>query len=62
MQASGVRGKSEAVGLALRTLLGLQQQGEIRFFRGRLSWQGSLDAQRLDPGLACGDPEQGERR
>jgi hypothetical protein len=34
MQASGARSKREAVELGLRTLVRLQQQGEIRSFRG----------------------------
>ena len=33
--------------LALRTLVKLQQQGEIRAFRGRLAWEGDLETQRL---------------
>jgi Arc/MetJ family transcription regulator len=49
MQASGARSKREAVELGLRTLVRLQQQGEIRAFRGRLQWEGDLDAQRRDP-------------
>jgi Arc/MetJ family transcription regulator len=49
MQASGARSKREAVELGLRTLVRLQQQGEIRSFRGRLRWEGDLDAQRRDP-------------
>ena len=32
------RSKREAVELALRTLVNLQQQAEIRAFRGRLAW------------------------
>ena len=48
MQASGARSKREAVELALRTLVNLQQQGEIRAFRGRLAWEGDLETQRLD--------------
>jgi hypothetical protein len=48
--------------LRLRSLPQLKQQGEIRAFWGRLSWEGDLEAQRLDPGLAFGDPEHGERR
>ena len=48
MQASGARSKREAVEIGLRTLVRLQQQGEIRAFRGRLRWDGDLDAQRLD--------------
>ena len=37
-----------AVELGLRTLVKLQQQAEIRAFRGRLAWEGDLDAQLLD--------------
>ena len=48
MQASGARSKREAVELALRTLVNLQQQAEIRAFRGRLAWEGDLETQRLD--------------
>ena len=48
MQASGARSKREAVELGLRTLVKLQQQTEIRAFRGRLQWEGDLEAQRLD--------------
>ena len=42
------RSKREAVELALRTLVNLQQQAEIRAFRGRLAWEGDLETQRLD--------------
>ena len=52
MQASGALSKREAVELGLRTLVRLQQQGEIRSFRGQLHWEGDLEAQRLDA-----DPE-----
>jgi Arc/MetJ family transcription regulator len=48
MQASGARSKREAVELGLRTLVKLQQQAEIRSFRGRLAWEDDLEAQRLD--------------
>jgi Arc/MetJ family transcription regulator len=48
MQASGARSKREAVELALRTLVKLQQQAEIRAFRGRLAREGDLETQRLD--------------
>ncbi|MCH9715349.1 MAG: type II toxin-antitoxin system VapB family antitoxin [Cyanobacteria bacterium] len=47
-QASGVRSKREAVELGLRTLVKLQQQAEIRAFRGRLHWEGDLEFSRLD--------------
>jgi len=58
MQASGARSKREAVELGLQTLVRLQQQGEIRSFRGRLRWEGDLEAQRLDAVPA--DQEQGD--
>jgi len=55
IQASGARSKREAVELGLRTLVRLQQQGEIRSFRGRLRWEGDLEAQRLDAGPETAD-------
>jgi len=42
MRASGARRKREAVEVGLRTLERLQQQGEIRAFRGQLHWKGSF--------------------
>jgi len=48
LRATGSRTKREAVELGLRTLLKLTQQNEIRRFRGRLDWQGDLDAMRTD--------------
>lgn len=47
-KATGVRTKREAVELGLRTLLRLHKQQEIRKFRGKLMWQGDLDAMRTD--------------
>ena len=48
LRATGLRTKREAVELGLRTLLLLRQQGQIKRFRGKLHWQGDLDAMRLD--------------
>ena len=48
LRATGVKSKREAVELGLRTLLRLRQQEEIRRFRGKLAWQGNLDAIRTD--------------
>lgn len=56
MQTSGAHSKREAVELALRTLVRLQEQGEIRSFRGRLRWEGDLEAQRLDTDQQTMDP------
>jgi Arc/MetJ family transcription regulator len=48
LRATGLQTKREAVEEGLRTLLRLKQQGEIRRFRGKLNWQGDLDAMRTD--------------
>jgi Arc/MetJ family transcription regulator len=46
LQATGLKTKREAVETALQTLLRLSKQGEIRQLRGKLDWQGDLDAMR----------------
>jgi Arc/MetJ family transcription regulator len=48
LKATGLKTKREAVELGLRTLLRLRQQEEIRRYRGKLDWQGDLDALRTD--------------
>ncbi len=48
MRLTGVRTKREAVEMGLKTLLKLQQQENIRNYRGKLSWSGDLDAMRTD--------------
>lgn len=48
LRATGLRTKREVVELGLRTLLRLRQQEQIKRFRGKLHWQGDLDAMRLD--------------
>jgi Arc/MetJ family transcription regulator len=48
LRATGLKSKREAVELALRTLLRLREQAELRRFRGKLAWEGDLDAMRLD--------------
>ncbi len=48
LRATGLKTKREAVELGLRTVLRLRQQEEIRRFRGKLAWQGDLDAMRTD--------------
>ena len=48
LRATGVKTKREAVELGLRTLLRLRQQEAIRRFRGKLNWQGDLNAMRTD--------------
>lgn len=48
LRATGLKTKREAVELGLRTLLRLRQQEDIRRFRGKLSWEGDLEAMRAD--------------
>ena len=48
LRVTGLKTKREAVELGLRTLLRLRQQATIRSFRGKLDWQGDLDAMRID--------------
>ena len=48
MQASGALSKREAVELGLRNLVRLQQQADIRPYRGQMQWEGDLETQRLD--------------
>ncbi|MFA7270222.1 MAG: type II toxin-antitoxin system VapB family antitoxin [Sterolibacterium sp.] len=48
LRATGLKTKREAVELGLRTVLRLRQQEQIRRFRGKLNWQGDLDAMRTD--------------
>jgi Arc/MetJ family transcription regulator len=49
LPATGLKTKREVVELSLRTLLRLRQREEIRRFRGKLAWEGDLDAMRTDP-------------
>ena len=48
LRATGLKTKREAVDQALRTLLRLKRQAKIRQFRGKLDWQGDLNALRGD--------------
>jgi Arc/MetJ family transcription regulator len=48
LRLTGLRTKREAVELGLRTIVRLRKQEEIRRFRGKLKWQGDLDAKRTD--------------
>jgi Arc/MetJ family transcription regulator len=46
LRLTGLRTKREAVELGLRTIVRLRKQEAIRSFRGKLKWQGDLDAMR----------------
>ena len=48
LRVTGLRTKREAVELGLRTVLRLSKQADIRRMRGKLQWQGDLDAMRRD--------------
>ena len=48
LQVTGLKTKREAVEQDLKTLLRLARQEETRSFRGRLDWQGDLEAMRQD--------------
>ena len=48
LHATGLKTKRDAVELGLRTLVLLGKQAELRKFRGKLHWQGDLDAMRTD--------------
>ncbi|PKN92429.1 MAG: DUF2191 domain-containing protein [Chloroflexi bacterium HGW-Chloroflexi-6] len=43
---TGIKTKREVVQEALRTLILLREQAEIRSLRGKLNWEGNLDEQR----------------
>jgi len=48
LRVTGLKTKRETVDQALRTLLRLAKQGEIRRFRGKLDWRGDLNSMRTD--------------
>jgi len=48
LRATGIRTKREVVELALRTLLRLRQQASLKGLRGKVDWQGDLEAMRRD--------------
>ena len=48
LRATGLKTKRAAVEQGLRTLLRLSRQSEIRRLRGKLDWQGDLNAMRSD--------------
>ena len=46
--ATGLKTKREVVEQALRTVVRLSRQAEIRQLRGKVDWQGDLDSMRTD--------------
>jgi Arc/MetJ family transcription regulator len=43
---TGIKTKREVVQEALRTLILLREQAEVRQYRGKLKWEGNLDEMR----------------
>jgi Arc/MetJ family transcription regulator len=48
LKACGARTKREAVELGLKTLLQLGRQAEVRRLKGKINWEGDLEAMRRD--------------
>ena len=48
LKTAGVRTKREVVELGLKTLIRLRRQEGLRRLRGKLDWDGDLDAMRAD--------------
>lgn len=48
LKASGAKTKREAVELGLKTLVQLRAQEQMRELKGRVTWEGDLDASRTD--------------
>ena len=48
LKASGARTKREAVELGLKSLLQVGRQAEVRRLKGKVNWEGDLDAMRRD--------------
>jgi Arc/MetJ family transcription regulator len=48
LQASGAKTKREAVELGLKTLIQLRGQEKARELKGKITWEGDLDAMRTD--------------
>ncbi|HMB38580.1 MAG TPA: type II toxin-antitoxin system VapB family antitoxin [Wenzhouxiangellaceae bacterium] len=46
LEASGLKTKKAVVEQALKTLIKLKKQEEIKRFRGKLKWSGDLDDMR----------------
>lgn len=48
LRVTGAKTKKEAVELGLKTLIQLQAQEKARQLRGKITWEGDLDAMRTD--------------
>jgi Arc/MetJ family transcription regulator len=48
LKTTGVKTKREAVEMGLRTLIQLGRQERMRQLRGKITWEGDLEAMRTD--------------
>lgn len=48
LAATGAKTKREAVELGLKTLVQLRAQEQVRELRGKIRWEGDLNAMRTD--------------
>ena len=48
LKVSGLKTKKDAIEEGLKLLVQVKRQKEIKRFRGKLIWSGSLDEMRLD--------------
>jgi Arc/MetJ family transcription regulator len=46
LKSTGLKTKRAVIEEALRTLIQLKSQGQVRFYRGKLHWDGDLDVLR----------------
>jgi Arc/MetJ family transcription regulator len=49
LKLTGVKSKREVVELGLKTLIQLNQQEQIKAYKGKLKWDGDLESIRTDP-------------
>lgn len=48
LKLAGIKSKREAVELGLKTLIRLRKQETIKIFKGKLKWDGNLNAMRTN--------------
>lgn len=48
LRLAGIKSKREAVELGLKTLISLRKQENIKRFKGKLKWDGNLNATRTN--------------
>ena len=61
MKVTGLSTKKAVIEEALRTLVRLKEQEQIRTLRGKLHWEGDLDAMRADRFADVPEPRRAPR-